>query len=60
MTPKVNQDLCIGCGACAAIAPNTFQMNSEGKSTVINPTGDSPEKIEEAKNGCPVGAITIE
>lgn len=60
MEPKVNQDVCIGCGACVAIASNTFAMNEEGKSTVINPQGDSPEIIQQAVDGCPVQAITLE
>jgi ferredoxin len=55
---KVNQKTCIGCGICVSIAPDTFEMNEEGKSQVKeNSTG---ENAEEAKEACPVGAITIE
>ena len=60
MTPKVDQEKCIGCGACVAVAGNTFKLNAEGKSEVINPTGDAPEIIQQAQEGCPVGAITLE
>ena len=35
MKVKVNEDACIGCGACAAIAPEVFEINDEGLSTVI-------------------------
>ena len=35
MKVKVNEDACIGCGACAAIAPEIFEINDEGLSTVI-------------------------
>ena len=60
MTPKVDQEKCIGCGACVAVAGNTFKLNAEGKSEVINPTGDPEETIQQAVEGCPVGAITLE
>ena len=60
MIPKVDSEKCIGCGACVAIAGNTFKLNAEGKSEVINPTGDTPEVIQQAVEGCPVGAITLE
>ena len=60
MTPKVDKEKCIGCGACAAIAANTFKINDEGKSEVINPTGDPEDVIQQAVDGCPVQAITLE
>ncbi len=60
MEPKVNIEKCIGCGACEATAPNTFKIDESGKSTVINPSGDSEELIKQAQDACPVQAITIE
>ncbi|NTW15752.1 MAG: ferredoxin [Candidatus Moranbacteria bacterium] len=57
-TVSVNRDLCIGCGACTATAPNTFGLDGEGKSTILASADSDPkEAIENAKNGCPVGAI---
>lgn len=55
---KVNEDKCIGCGACVAIAPNNFDFNDEGLSKVI-----SEEVTEETVNACeacPVFAIEVE
>jgi len=56
---KVNQETCIGCGACASLCPGVFKMNDEaGKSEVI-----SQENTECAKNAaesCPVQAISVE
>lgn len=60
MTPKVDKEKCIGCGACTAIAANTFKMGDDGKSEVTNPTGDSAEVIQQAVDGCPVQAISLE
>lgn len=51
---------CIGCNICANIAGQTFEMQDtkDGlKSIVINPQGDTQEKIQEAIDICPVVAI---
>ncbi|MBM3209661.1 ferredoxin [Candidatus Shapirobacteria bacterium] len=56
--PQVNQDICIGCGTCTFLAPKTFRLNGEGKSEVVNPPGDTEEKIQEAIDSCPVQAIS--
>jgi ferredoxin len=59
-TVAVNRDACIGCGGCTAIASGTFGLDGEGKSTILSSAdADSKETIESAKNGCPVGAITV-
>jgi len=53
---KVDQDKCIGCGACAALCPDGFKM-VDGKSHIKN--GDA-ECIEQAIPSCPVNAISKE
>ena len=56
----VNQELCIGCGACANLCPKVFQLQDDGKSNVIDETGAGCD-AEIAINSCPVGAIkTVE
>ena len=55
---SVNQDKCIGCGACVAIAPDIFDFNEEGLSTVIN--DELTVEAKEASEACPVFAIDIE
>lgn len=55
---KVDQETCIGCGTCAALCPDTFKLNDNGKSEVISQTN-----LECAKNAaasCPVQAISVE
>lgn len=54
----VDESKCIGCGACVAIAPENFDFNEEGYSTVIN--DNTNEKVQDALEACPVFAITIE
>lgn len=61
---KVNQDICIGCGACMSIAPDVFEMNEEG--LAVSKKGhnvleklekEEQEDVMDALEGCPTGAI---
>ena len=58
--PVVNQQTCIGCGTCSSLCSKTFALQDDGKSGVIDPSGDSEEKIQEAIDACPVEAISWE
>ena len=55
---KVDENTCIGCGACVAMAPETFEFNEKGISSVI--TSETTENAKEAAEACPVGAISVE
>ncbi|NJE85178.1 ferredoxin [Thermococcus sp. CX2] len=55
----VDQDLCTGCGVCASLCPDVFEMNDEGKAQAIAEVTEV-ECAPEAAEACPVGAITIE
>ena len=58
---KIDKDSCIGCGACTGICPNVFTIGDDGKATIANQvTSEDESAAEEAKDSCPVGAITIE
>lgn len=57
MSISVNQDTCIGCGACASICPQTFALNADGKSEVISQ--DDVECAKNAAESCPVQAISL-
>jgi len=60
MTHKiiVDRDKCIGCGACVATCPGSFEMK-EGKSFPIKPEVEKLTCEKDAETGCPVGAISI-
>jgi len=60
MKIKVDREACIGCGTCVALAPNTFNLDVEGKSEVANAAGDPEVDIKKAVEACPVDAIKIE
>jgi len=57
---KVDEEKCLGCGACASLCPKVFKINEKGKSEVIDQNGDTPENIETAIAACPVQAILWE
>ncbi len=59
MKVKVNRDACIGCGACEAIAPNVFELNDEGLSTVkvLKVEQEEEDDVKEAIESCPTEAI---
>jgi ferredoxin len=59
--PKVNVDqkLCIGCGLCASMLPEVFELDEDGKSTVKNESGAPLEKIKEIAGMCPAKAIKV-
>lgn len=54
----IDQVACIGCGACAVLAPKTYVMKDDGKAQVTDQKGDSPGKIQESLDNCPVQAIS--
>ncbi len=60
MQPKVDKELCIGCGTCVALASGTFKMDEDGKATVITPNGDDDDMIQMACDSCPTKAIILE
>ena len=62
MKVKVNQDSCIGCGACTVSCPEVFEIGDEG--TAVAKVAEVPEDAKnaavEAKEGCPTSAISVE
>ena len=70
-TLQHNRPECIGCGACAVIAPDFWEMDDDSKSDIINgedkPNGwqerkigeDDFEENMEAAESCPVEVIHI-
>ena len=54
----LNEDRCIGCGACMSVAPDNFTFNDEGRTEMIS--DEITNEAIEASEMCPVSAITIE
>jgi len=57
---QVDQELCIGCGACVNLCPEIFELQKDGKSRVIIENLCKQCDYEIAINSCPVGAIKVE
>jgi ferredoxin len=54
----IETDECIGCGSCAELCQDVFELDAElEKAKVILPEGGSEECIEEAISTCPVQCI---
>lgn len=69
---KVDRQLCIGAASCVAVAPNTFELDSEGKAVIKKKDGtqtsdfvnyadinDNETNILNSAKSCPVNAIII-
>ena len=58
---KVDQDKCIGCGACESICSDVFRLKDSKSSVILSPV---PKELEssamDAEEACPVGAISHE
>lgn len=57
---NVDQVKCIGCGACIGIDPDHFDFDDSGLSNVISQENTETEELQQAVEGCPTGAITVE
>jgi len=59
MTFSVDQDLCIGCGACESTCPEVFGLVDDKSQVRVDPV---PEELQasalSAEDGCPVQAIS--
>ena len=56
---KVDENSCIGCGACVALAPENFEFDEKGLSKPIEGAAVT-DAAKEAVGSCPVGAIQVE
>ena len=57
----VDYDECASNAVCMGIAPEVFEVRDDGFLYVLNehPGEELREKVRQAANGCPTGAITI-
>ena len=70
MKCHTNKDVCIGCGACTAIASDFFTIGDDGLAETIASYAEEETKTKmvddnnkddviDAAESCPVGAIEI-
>lgn len=58
MEVRVNIDECIGCGVCAQLCPEAFEIDDMAGKCVIKQQLDTAE-VKNAVETCPVAALTI-
>lgn len=56
----VDHDRCVGTTICVLTVPKVFALDGNGQSIVIDPDGDTLERLRYAEEQCPQGAIRIE
>lgn len=59
MRIQIDRDVCQSMSYCTHEAPHTLELDSEGLSSVVNPTGDPDEALRRAAKACPVRAIAL-
>ncbi|MBW2964970.1 ferredoxin [Candidatus Woesearchaeota archaeon] len=61
MPYKIEQDhdACIGCGACANVCPDNWEMTDDGKAKPKKTKVDDIGCNQAAADGCPVSCITV-
>jgi ferredoxin len=57
---RVDRDLCIGVGNCAAFAPTVFELDQENKAVVLDPSSVDDNTLLEAAKSCTENAIIVE
>jgi ferredoxin len=62
MKVSVNFDFCASTGGCMQVAPEVFEVRSDGFLYVLQdePGPDLHDKVRQAVDVCPTGAIEIE
>lgn len=59
MKITIDKETCIGCGSCAALCPDFFELDDDNKA-FFKEGGENDQCVKEAVDVCPVQAIKTE
>lgn len=57
---RIDRARCVGAAMCVAIVPSVFQVDEEGKATVLTDTMDYSDRMLRAAEECPATAVIID
>jgi ferredoxin len=62
MKVVVDFDVCASNAVCMGIAPEVFEVRDDGFLYILqeHPAAELQDKVRQAANNCPTGAITLE
>ena len=62
MRVAVDRELCVGSGACEALAPDVFEVDDDGVLVVRQETPDEDEQsdVRDAVTACPTRALSLD
>jgi ferredoxin len=58
-TIEVDRSTCLGTGVCCFYAPSTFDLDDDGRSTVVDQHGDPEDAVRNAVEACPTRSVRI-
>ncbi|MEW5774840.1 MAG: ferredoxin [Thermodesulfobacteriota bacterium] len=60
MAIVINEEECIGCGTCAELCPDVFEMIEEEEKARVTAPDSTADCVNESIDSCPVEAISRE
>lgn len=59
MKVNVDEEKCIGCGACESLAEDYFEVDQKSNVKKKDVAKEDEDKVKDAKDMCPVDAIKL-
>jgi ferredoxin len=56
---SINRETCMGSGNCSYWAGAVFDLDEGGLAIVVDPEGDTEERVVLAAQGCPTQSIAV-